>query len=307
MEKGEKHLTNNFFGGDLSTYVFWASITNQFQNCRLNSIIKKEEIYFNTETLYQDLVSKYDETLSTLLEEVNEDYIPPLKLYSEMKELITGKNILAYIDGKMATKNQMDTIRLYLLNIINFRDFTLSSEKEIKQKVYTYYLQSCVKYSIELDINVNYTVDLEIGTCQFEPVLGEVVFLFKEWNSFINLIKSQVQDRTRGMVLSTYPNEEFIALFYEKGMKDKLNKLMLTDKFLSTDIFPFKDTLGRIREDEKIIKFFYKLLVNISFHIKSDYYPKVYGERHYSILQINNLSECSLNNLLYDSIPEVIL
>ncbi len=306
MEKGEKYLTNNFFGGDLSTYVFWASITNQFQNCRLNSIIRKEEIYFNSETLYHDLVSKYEETLGALQEEVNEDYFFSFKLYSEMEESITGKNILVYIDGKLATKKQQDTIRLYLLDIIIFKDFTLSSEKEIKQKIYIYYLQSCVKHSMELDINVNYTVDLEIGTCQFEPVLGEVVFLFKEWNPFINLIKSQVEDRTRGMVLSVNPNEEFTALFNVKRMRDNLNELMLKDKFLSTPIFAFKDTLGKITEEEKFVKFFYRLLVDISFNLDSKY-TKVGQKRHYTVLQTINLSECSLNNLLYDSIPEIIL
>jgi nitrogen regulatory protein PII len=311
MEKGEKHLTDNFFGGDLSTYVFWASITNQFQNCRLTSIIRKEDIYFETETLYEDLVREYERTLSALLsteeEVVNEDYFFPFKLYSDMEESIIGRNKLVYIDGKVATKKQQDTIKLYLLDIINFKDFTLSSEKEIKERVYLYYLRSCIKYSMELDINIDYFVDLEIGIYQMESVLGEVIFLFKEWNPFINLIKSQVKVRTRGMVFSTNPNEAFINLFNEKGMIDKLNKLMLTDKFLSTDIFPFRDTLSRIKEDEKIIKFFYKLLVNISFNFDSNYYPKVYGERHYSVLQINNLSDCSLNNLLYDSIPEVIL
>jgi nitrogen regulatory protein PII len=310
MEKGEKHLTDNFFGGDLSTYVFWASITNQFQNCRLTSIIKKEEIYFETGTLYEDLVREYEGTLSALLsseeEVVNQGYFSSFKLYSEMEESIMGRNILVYIDEKLAAKKQLDTIRLYLLNIIIFKDFTISNEKEIKQKAYIYYLQSCIKHSIELDINSDYTVDLEIGTYQIDPVLGEVIFLFKDWNPFINLIRSQVKVRKNEMILEIKPNEYFIALFNEKGMKDNLNKLILKDRFLSTHIFPFKDTVGKIRVDHKYINFFYKILVDISLKVDSNY-ARPSQKRYYRILNINNLSDQRLNNLLFDDIPIGVL
>jgi hypothetical protein len=223
-----------------------------------------------------------------------------------MEESIIGRNKLVYIDGKLVIKKQLETIRLYLLNIIIFKDLTLSTEKEIKQKVYIYYLQSCIKYSIELDINSDYTVDLEIGTYQIDPVLGEVIFLFKEWTSFINLIISQVEVRAKDMILDTNPNEDFITLFNERGMKDNLNKLMLRDKLLSTNIFPFKDTLGKIRVDHKYINFFYKILVDISLHLDSKY-TKVGQKRYYTPLEINNFYENSLKNLLYDSMPEVVL
>lgn len=314
MEKGEKYLTNNFFGGDLSTYVFWASITNQFQNCKLTSIIKKEEIFFKAENLYLDLVLIYQDTIFASVfndkESRNLNCFSKYKLYSELEESIIG-NKLVYIDAKLATKKQLNTIRLFLLNIINFNEITPCVEKEVKANLYPYYLKSCVKHSIELDINSNYTIDLEMGTFQVEQDLGEIIFLYKEWYLFINLIRSQIEVRTRASginkkILNIKPSEDFIALFNLKQMKDKLDLLMSKDKFLKTDIFPFKDTLGKIREDDKYVNFFYKILVDIAFEIDSEY-TKIGQTRYYKILKNNDLTEQVLNNFLFDDIPEVVL
>ena len=315
LEKGEKYLTSQFFGGDLSTYVFWASITNQFQNCKLTSIIKKEEMLFDTENLYSDLVLIYQDILnrSVLLDEqgVNQNGFSKYKLYSELEESII-RNKLVYIDEKSATKKQFDTIRLYLLNIINFQESRPNNEKALKVKLYIYYLQSCVKYSMELDINRDYSIDLEIGTYQMQMELGATIFLFKEWNLFIELIRNSVfitaprANSASRMVLSIYPSETFVSLFNERQMKGKLNELRLLDKFLKTDIFPYKDTLGRIRDDEKACNFFYSLLVDVLFQ-KDSKTVKVSQIRHYKIQHINNWEELNLDNLLYDSMPEITL
>jgi hypothetical protein len=314
MEKGEKFLTSKFFGGDLSTYVFWASITNQFQNCKLTSIIRQTEIFFETERLYSDLVNLYQDTITTLVfndeEGNNLNYFSIFKLYFELEQSVIG-DMLVYIDGNLATKKQFDTIRLYLLNITNFKEFTPSSGNEIKGNLYDYYLQSCVKYSKEVDIKRDYTVDLEMSTYQMDKDTGDTIFLFKEWNFFIELIKNSVKDvKGRGKeldrkALNTKPSEDFVTLFNERQMRRKLNELMSIDKFLKTDIFPFKDTFSKIKNDEKIINFFYSLLVGISFP-KADY-TKVNNVRHHKVLQTNYLDELNLNNLLYDDIPEFFL
>jgi hypothetical protein len=315
LEKGEKYLTSQFFGGDLATYVFWASITNQFQNCKLTSIVKKYEIFFETENLYSDLVEIYQGLLSNSVftdeEGLNLNHFSIYKLHFELEQSII-KNKLVYIDGKSATKKQYDTIRLFLLNIINFEEFTPSDEKDIKAKLYKYYLQSCVKYSIELDINRDYTIDLEMSTYQMERELGATIFLFKEWKLFIELIRNSVINvRSRGnspgkIALNIKPSETFVSLFNERQMKDKLNELRLLDKFLKTDIFPYNDTLRRISEDEKTINFFYSLLVDFIFQ-KDSKNIKIGQVRYYNIQQIFNLDELNLNNLLYDNMPEVVL
>lgn len=315
LQKGEKYLTSQFFGGDLSTYIFWASIANQFQNCKLTNIIRKEEIFFESQELYSDLVLMYQLALNTaeLNDEhgINLNHFSIYKLQFELEQSII-RNKLVYIDGKSATKKQFDTIRLFLLNIINFEEFTPSDEKDIKAKLYKYYLQSCVKYSIELDINRDYTVDLEMGTYRMERELGAIIFLFKEWKLFIELIRNSVINvRSRGnspgkIALNIKPSETFVSLFNERQMKDKLNELRLLDKFLKTDIFPYNDTLRRISEDEKTINFFYSLLVDVIFQ-KDSKNIKIGQVRYYNIQQIFNLDELNLNNLLYDNMPEIVL
>ena len=272
-------------------------------------------MYFEAENLYSDLVQIYQDILnkSVLLDEegVNQNDFSKYKLYTELEESII-KSKLVYIDRKPATKKQFDTIRLYLLNIINFEEFTPNDEKDIKVKLYIYYLQSCVKYSMELDINRDYSIDLEIGTYQMQTELGATIILFKEWKLFIELIRNSVfntESRANSasrMVLSIYPSETFVSLFNERQMKGKLNQLRLLDKFLKSDIFPYNDTLGRISQDDKTINFFYSLLVDILFQRDSKN-GKVGQVRHYNIQQIFNLDELNLNNLLYDNMPEVVL
>lgn len=315
LEKGEKYLTSQFFGGDLATYVFWASITNQFQNCKLTSIIKNEEIFFESENLYSDLVDIYQDTLSSFVffneEGINQNHFSKYKLHLELEQSII-RNKLVYIDRELASKKQLDSIRLFLLNIINFEELTLGSEKDIKAKLYNYYLLSCVKYSIELDINRDYTIDLEIGSYQMEREIGVCIFIFKEWNIFIELIRNSIINiRPRGnslgrKALNIKPSETFVSLFNDRQMKDKLNELRMLDKFLKTDIFPYNDTLGRIRDDEKTINFFYSLLVD-TFFKKDLKNIKVGQVRYYNIVQIFKLDELNLNNLLYDNMPEVVL
>ncbi|MFD2434310.1 DEAD/DEAH box helicase [Mesonia maritima] len=61
LEKGEDYLANNyqFFGEDISSYITYAALTNQFSNCKLSFIGNKITLYFRKETILEDLSKFY--------------------------------------------------------------------------------------------------------------------------------------------------------------------------------------------------------------------------------------------------------
>lgn len=59
LENGENYLANKFkiFGEDISAYVTYASITNQFLNCKLKHIYIKKNEFFTKENIIKQLIN----------------------------------------------------------------------------------------------------------------------------------------------------------------------------------------------------------------------------------------------------------
>ena len=310
LEKGEQFLTSNFFGGDLSSYVFWAAITNQFQNCKLTSIIKKSEIRFEKNTMYNDIVKQYLITLNTspfhIENESYLDYFSVYQLYFELENFFIGEDKEVYIDDKKASKKELETIKLYLLNIIVTSDLqTIKDDdyKEIKTNLFIYYIQSCLKHSEVAILNgdLNKILTYELGKNK-----GKDVMLYIEWLPFIKLLINQIkivkgrtgnEDRS---IIETKPNNDFKELFKEMKMGDNLMELLKIDYFLNTAIFPFNDTLSRLKNEEKIINFFYGLLLDISFQTEK---IQINRKWVYQVNQIYELKNLNIENLLFGYIP----
>lgn len=57
IEKGEKYLKKHYpsFGKNLSNYIYWAALTNQFVNCKLEKIYLPDKLYFDEMNVQQQL------------------------------------------------------------------------------------------------------------------------------------------------------------------------------------------------------------------------------------------------------------
>lgn len=67
LNNGERYLANNFkfFGGDLSAYITYCSITNQFVNCELSQVNYKKILYFEEGQIQKKLFEYFENHYGT--------------------------------------------------------------------------------------------------------------------------------------------------------------------------------------------------------------------------------------------------
>lgn len=314
LEKGEQYLSDNFFDGSISTYIFWAAITNQFLNCRLNSIIKNDELFFTTEDIQENVFKFYHDVVMNHLI-TDEDglllhSISGIKLFEALEHEIINSKVV-YINGKKATKKDYELIRLLILHVIvyqNQKEFQINQSKNL---LFIYSLQSCVTYAKKVNFNEENKVTLATGEITLEENLFQLISIYKDIAFFIEEIRQMiVQTRSRAgkpvkKLISISPNSDFISLFREKDMASKLNYLKANDRFLSTNIFPFKDTFSRLNNEENQVLFFYGKLIDLILKIDGSY--RYCGNRYYLVTEIYDINTLKLHNFLYTDFPNYVI
>lgn len=314
LEKGEQYLSDNFFDGSISTYIFWAAITNQFLNCRLTSIIKNDELFFTSEDIQEKAFQFYNYVISSHLI-TDEDglilhSISGIKLFEALEHEIINSKVV-YINGKKATKKDYELIRLIILHVIvyqNQKEFQINQSKNL---LFIYYLQSCVTYAKKVNFNEENKVALATGEITLDENLFQLISIYKDIVFFIEEIRQMiVQTRSRAgkpvkNLISISPNSGFISLFREKDMASKLNYLKTNDRFLNTNIFPFKDTYSRLNNEENQVLFFYGKLLDLVLKIDGSY--RYCGNRYHLVTEIYDINTLRLHNFLYTDFPYYVI
>ena len=314
LEKGEQYLSDNFFDGSISTYIFWAAITNQFLNCRLKSIIKNDELFFTSEDIQEKLIQFYNDVVRNHLI-IDEDglllhSISEIKLFEALENEIINSKVV-YINSKKAKKKDLELIRLRILHTIiytNQKDFQI---KEAKYQLFSYYLQSCVKFAKRVSFNDAKKVVLNTNEITIDETLFELISIYKDISLFIEIVnQSIIETSSRGgnparKIIGIHPDLNFIESYREKDMSTKLNYLCHNDKFLKTDIFQFKDSFTRLNSEEKQVNYFYKTVVKIAFD--TDNTTKHHGINHYLINDIVDFTRTDVCNLLYKDFPDYVI
>lgn len=314
LEKGEQYLSDNFFGGNISTYIFWAAITNQFLNCKLTSIVKNDELFFTSDDIQEKVFQFYDNIVMSHLitdeEGVLLKSISGIKLFEALEHEIINSKVV-YINGKKASKKQYELIKLHILHAIvytNQKDFEV---KESKKQLFIYYLQSCIKYAKRVNFNNENNVVLEIGEITLDYKFCELVSIYKDFSLFIDLVNQSIiitpprAGNPSRKILSNQPDSIFKAFYIEKNMSEKLNYLCSNDKFLKTDIFQFRDSFSRIDEEDKKVYNFHGIITKIAFDIKkTSKYQGVSYDLIDDIVDFNNIDVC---NLLHEDFPDYVI
>ncbi|MFN4152997.1 MAG: hypothetical protein ACK4IX_18785, partial [Candidatus Sericytochromatia bacterium] len=167
-------------------------------------------------------------------------------------------------------------------------------------ELYHLHLKSCIHFSNQLDtnlINDNFISSEEL----------EMISLFKDWYDFILLLEKLKQPYKGKYKLPNEMPKEFKQLFSSKYMFENINELRKKDKFLSSDIFPFKNTFGKLKSSSKMADSFYKLLINVLYNGKLRATTKNNEIIRRYILEDLNFENAKLINLLHRQLPEVIL
>ncbi len=314
LEKGEQYLSDNFFGGDIATYIFWAAITNQFLNCKLTSIIKNDEIFFNSENVEEKVFQVCNDIInSNLIMDENDVVLYSLsgiKLYESIEfEIINSKVI--YFNNKKATKKEVELIQLNILYAVVYKKQVNIPIEKAKYLIYIYYLQSCVKFANRVNLNGEFKITLEIGEISLDEKSCQLISIFKDFILFIELVNQSIivtpprAANPSRKIISPIPNSIFRTLFVEKNMSTRLGYLCRNDRFLKTDIFPFKDSFSRLNVEEKQVNYFYGIILNIAFDIAKT--TKFQGKRHHLINNVININTINICNLLHKDFPNYIL
>ena len=308
MKKGERHLVNNFFGGDLSSYIYWSAITNQFLNCRLESIVSNDKIHLSSQNFGNEVKEIFTTELNSIaklwnpldfLSEIENDNIEfshnlfPLEIYNYFESFFF-RNYQLMIDGNKPTLQQNDKIKLEIIKLIT------NDVESTKQSIYYNYLKSCICFTNQLNLDEvpeNFISDNDL----------QIIKYFKEWYCFFELMETHKQKSRKNYFLPTKPFEEFSNLFDSLNIKDKILFILSNDRFLSSNIFPMKDTFSKYKTEKQLLKGFYTLLVNILYDgkLKSTSINKK-SVNVYS-LQEPIFDEVALTNFLHKPLPEVTL
>lgn len=321
MDKGEKFLSENFFGGNLSCYIFWASLTNQFLNCRLSSVNSSNFLNLSTHNFENEIKEIFDNEIDFLksIWNFNSDTVKYLEEFSGDRGIVSygdeqvefGHNLSHYelyeyfekyffhtyeilLDGKRLDILKKDKVRKEFLLLISQRN------NVGKKEFYHLFLKSCIYFSNQLEINS--IDDKFISSNELE-----VINLFKAWYDFVLLLEKLKQPYKGKHVLPNEMPKEFRQLFMSKSMLDNINELRMKDKFLSSDIFPFRNTFGKLKSSAKMADTFYTLLINVLYNGKLK--PTTFNKERISryILEDINFEDSKLINLLHKQLPEVVL
>lgn len=312
LNKIEKHLSKTFFGGNLSNYIIWASLCNQFLNCRLVSINYSKRIYLSSKNLedeisaiYQNEIfeldnfdySDFDTSIYPDLDILNikiADNLSDYELYEYFEEYFF-KTFEVYVDNVRIIKEDSNKIKLILINLIQNLNQTFD-----KKQSYHKYLKSNIHFSNQLNFD-------EVPDGFINKSSLKTIQLYKEWYDFVKLLEVEMEVKKNKKNLPSTTPIEFKKLFISKNMMENIEQLRNSDIFLNSDTFSFNDTFKRITNSNKMAESFYTLLIKVLYNGKRQ--STTLKGKPYSkyVLEDIDFENSNLFNLLYNKLPEEIL
>lgn len=317
LYKAEKHLTQKFFGGNLSSFILWSALCSQFLNCKLESLkvnprldLKSKNLHQDIETIYKNELAELDnfsfykqiEETGNLLTSFHHNQLgfsiagnlSPYELWNYFDIHFLNTYDL-FIDNERINEAQLNQIKIILLGIISKRN-----PKADKQNLYYHFLKSSIYFSKILnfaDVPENFLSDKEQKTIE----------LFKKWYEFVELLEKLKEKTKKDQRLSNTAPDDFIDLFESKTMMEDIKEISSVSNFLSSGMFPFKDTFGKIKKSEQMAASFYSLMIRVLYNGQLSSSTKEGKPIRFYKLEEISFEKSGLTNLLHRPLPEVIL
>lgn len=290
LDKGEKHLVRDFFGGDLPAYILWASLTNQFLNCKLKDICFIQKIYLDTSKQYQQLEKIVKDTLYDI--EVIEEGV----FYNRLKPFEKLELFKSFIFSKIIIKDKkkigaVDKVKV-LLEVLKILFF--NSEDTSKKEVYQFYLQSCMMNSNKAE-----------GSSGISDSKQQIINAYKKWKHLVDVIGLNIETYKKHNYIHIQAKKAFEKKYKEIGFQNEIKYLLSNDILFSTGIFPLKNTFERERLPSKKMNVIYNLTVSMFFSEKKE--PIRINKVKTSVNLVKSRNLQNLPNLLFKEQPELIL
>ncbi|AZJ36872.1 DEAD/DEAH box helicase family protein [Tenacibaculum singaporense] len=243
LDNGEDYLANRYkiFGEDISAYLTYASITNQFTNCRLENIFARKNIIFSEDKVFQELNNfvkkeKFEERLALF-----KGWGTFNRYYEEFKATLY-KNYNVLFKKTSAEKPNFDKVskKVFEHKLLEWLKANFYSE-EITSYSRADYLLDCIISTN--NINVDEIIDPKIK--------GRVLF-FRAIRHLVLKIFSEVKEYNKRNKLYYY-----IETDLKNYSTEDLNYISDIEKFINSDelinkVFGFHRVLNNKTTDKKI-------------------------------------------------------
>ena len=252
LKHGENYLSSEFpiFGEDLSAYVTYSSLTNQFINCELQEIYHKTTIVFNKSKvkneLREHLKNYFPSTLYSLYTSISnfmmfyilsrnwlfENFQLKVRSYSE-KAGPSSDEVKGYNPKTKEFEIAFLEIISELFYGLNFKFKKLKNRYIVSYDRANYVSDNIYQTKLINKINLD---ENEINRYNF----------FKIYEYFINAVLKEIKSYTKNQrsfnYIETYNNIPQSFFSVENREKFKVfKKLINSDLFFSNDIFSFKN------------------------------------------------------------------
>lgn len=263
LERGEEYLASEFpiFGEDISAYITYAALANQFINCKLTEISFKPIIVFK-EGEIQSMLSMVYEMLFDF------DHLDSLggfinfnQFYNEIRNSLFYDFQLRYqkigetkhknlIQGTSQAKNFEVQLLLFVQKLKNYSLHQIGSDEDYTRG--NYFLD-CITHSIGTNIE-------EI----LEESYKKRVEFYQLLNHFRSKLINSLREYQRGSNHYYYTPSNYYNSFFNEDDKSKFRQLLSLlkhDKFLDNKIFEFKRRFEDNTTSSGKLKTFYSILI----------------------------------------------
>lgn len=285
LNKGENYLAESckFLGGDLSSYITYCAITNQFVNCRLRKINSKVVLFFNEGSVQKQLIKYFNEFfgkyyLDSLIIHCNFSLI-----YQMFRNRLFREFILKY---RKRDKNEYENIHPF-----NNPSFERQLIRFIAIQYYGKSYTATGGYkSRKIDIEfsredyllngTSYAVDINVDNTPFDENTKERILAFQNLNYFRDKLNQNIQNYNRGaqnyQYLPVKPFDDFITTEEDKERFNQLTTYFIQkDIFVSNGVFEFIRNFNKYSNEQKINSF-YTIMVDTFFVIQEmKHFPKL--------------------------------
>ena len=296
LEDGEDYLANStpFFGADLSAYVTYSALTNQFINCKLARINFKASITIEEGKIQEKLIQVYNDYYyweihddyfqhandSLFFKEVKEQFFKDYHIYIKLEKKIKGK--LEKKPEKVTPNGKNKASKVFNTELLNFCKNYRKGKCKIADGNYTLgsYILDCLAH-----------LDTVVIDEYNEKRITSLKYLGKLRDRMIE-IQPIVVSGEDVHYLPNNPFEDFIPESENKEFEEMLDYLLKEDPYLKNSfINPESRFVGKPLEKKK--ETIYKILLENLFSLEKYRLPtggkkRDYGKKVISVLEIPN-------------------
>lgn len=313
LNRGEQYLANQikFFGEDLSAYVTYCAITNQFTNCTLAEINHKGSLLFDEGKIQNQLWNYFDihfgveyfrmkhiaSNFSLFYEDLKKEFFNNFQIKLKVKDSENYSTIKPGGNREFEIQLLLFCHRLYqnydnTLNIENDGDYTRSK-----------YLLGCIATANSLD---------DTAKSKYSLKQKARIEAFQSLGSLRDKMIQAIKENSKTpkfKYLPTKPSDDF-KTFEDIKVIENIMTVLGEDPLFQNDTFLLRRNLVNKNNVEKKIESIYKVLINDFFILSDETHQVKVNGKNQGVHTIEKIIELpafpsTINLLLTSDLDEV--